>query len=347
MGNFYANIALRTDDVDGVAQALTALRSDAWIAQDARVTMVFDRQCDDQDTEALERLSVALSQALSCAALAACNHDDDVLLLLSVDAGEIVDRYESTPGFFHGRQRDPKGGNAHWLCQAFGASEREEQVADVLRARHDDVGLEIDRHRSLQRLLGLPETMSFLGYRYVARGELATDSAASSLRKIDHPAHDERPSGTVSPALDPEYTRGVAALKAEEKDLFWNAYALALADAKVHERFVPLLGVAEGNGQVLFRRLRDYVVANKLVGPGGWIRADDLLTEFLGEREFHHAALNRLLREALHIPPLSTEQISAFGRGDAELLQRIARGFEAVERDANPSAFVDPIDDGG
>jgi hypothetical protein len=53
------------------------------------------------------------------------------------------------------------------------------------------------------------------------------------------------------------------------------------------------------------------------------------------------------LREALHIPPLSTEQISAFGRGDAELLQRIARGFEAVERDANPSAFVDPIDDGG
>jgi hypothetical protein len=120
-----------------------------------------------------------------------------------------------------------------------------------------------------------------------------------------------------------------------------------LADAKVHERFVPLLGVAEGNGQVLFRRLRDYVVANKLVGPGGWIRADDLLTEFLGEREFHHAALNRLLREALHIPPLSTEQISAFGRGDAELLQRIARGFEAVERDANPSAFVDPIDDGG
>ncbi len=347
MGHFYANIALRNDDVDEVARTLTALGRDAWIARDARVTMVFDRQCDDQDTEALERLSIALSQALSCAALAACNHDDDVLFLLSVDAGKVVDRYESTPGFFQGRHGEPAGGNAPWLCHAFGASDREEQVAAVLRASHDVVGVEIDRHRSLQRLLGLPQTLSFLGYRYVARGELATDSAASSLRKIDQPARDERQGGTVSPVMDSEYVRGIAAMKAEEKDLFWDAYALALADAKVHERFVPLLGIAEGNGQVLFRRLSDYVIVNKLVGARGWILADDLLAEFLGEREFHQIALNRLLRNALHIPPLSAEQIAAYGRGDSDLLQRIARGFEAVERDANPSAFVERSNDGG
>jgi hypothetical protein len=346
MGNFYANITLRTDDGDQVAKTLTALGRDAWTAQDARVTMVFDRQCDDQDTDALERLTVALSQVLSCAALAACNHDDDVLLLLSVDAGKVVDRYESTPDFFQGRYHDPAGGNARWLCHAFGASAREEQVAAALRASHDDVGLEIDRHRSLQRLLGLPQTMSFLGYRYVARGELVADSAATSLRKIDPPGPDERPSRTVSPAPDPEYERGITAMKAEEKDLFWDAYALALADAKVPDRFVPLLGIAEGNGQVLFRRLSAYLVANKLVGPAGWIRADDLLAEFLGEREFHQIALNRLLRNALRIPPLSAEQIAAYGRGDSDLLQRIGRGFEAVNRDADPSAFDDPGDDG-
>jgi hypothetical protein len=130
-----------------------------------------------------------------------------------------------------------------------------------------------------------------------------------------------------------------AALNAEEKDLFWDAYALALADAKVHERFVPLLGVAQGNGQVLFRRLCDYIVGNELVDPAGWIHADDLLAEFLGERDFRLTSLSRLLRGALHISPLSAEQVAAFGRGDAELLRRIAHGFDAVERDANPSPF--------
>jgi hypothetical protein len=60
-----------------------------------------------------------------------------------------------------------------------------------------------------------------------------------------------------------------AALNAEEKDLFWDAYALALADAKVHERFVPLLGVAQGNGQVLFRRLCDYIGRERARRPSG------------------------------------------------------------------------------
>jgi hypothetical protein len=72
-----------------------------------------------------------------------------------------------------------------------------------------------------------------------------------------------------------------------------------------------------------------------------------LLPEFLGERDFRLTTLSRLLRGALHLLPLSAEQVAAFGRGDAELLRRIARGFEAVDRDADPSACVEPTDDGG
>jgi hypothetical protein len=349
MGNFYANIALRTSDIDRVERTLTELDRDAFVATDGRLTMVFDRECDNQDVSALEGLSVALSKSLGCSALAACNHDDDALLLLSVDSGQLVDRYDSTPGYFGRRRRDPEGGDAVWLCRAFGsgggASDCEKQVTDVLRTPHAEIGFEVDRHRSLQGLLELPETMSFLGYRYVARGELAADPAAGTLRKLGKAASEESRGSPVKNSVGREQADALVALQNAEPDLFWNAYALALGEAKVAQRFVPLFGVAEGNGQVLFRRVRDYILSRGLVAPGGQIHADDLLAEFLGVREFPQLALTRLLREALEMPPMSADQIAAFGRNDPELLLRVARGFEAVERDANPSAFAEPTDD--
>ena len=344
MGNFYANIALRTDDIEAVADALATLRRDAWIATDAGVTVVFDRKCDEQDIAALEGLSVELARRLRCAAIGVCNHDDDALLLLSIDEGNIVDRYESTPGYFTGARRAPAGGNAEWLSARFGSPNRVNVIADALRAPHSAFVVEIDRHRLLQESLGLPASLSFLGYHYVTRGEL-TGPGAETLRHVgNNPGGDARVTrGPATPKAAYEYP--LTALAHKEKNLLWDAYALALAEADVPDRFAPILGVGKWNGQILFRRLRDYVVSNKLVGVDGQVRADDVLAQLLGEAEFHFLALTRLLREALRIPPLSGEQIATLGRGDPALLRRIASGFEAVERDANPAAFAESEDE--
>lgn len=345
MGNFYANITLRTTDIDGVAHTLAAAGRDAWVAHDDRVTMVFDRECDDQDVDALERLSTTLSTSAGCAALAVCNHDDDALLVLSIDGGNVVDRYESNPGYFAGKRRRPAGGNAAWLCTTFEAREQEAEVARVLGAKHSGFAVEIDRHRSLQQLLRLPERMSFLGYRYVARGELAGDAAEATLRAVgDAQSGDGRGLAKGAAAIDHRsLIAGAATLK---QDLLWSAYALALAEeADVAERFVPLFGIAKGNGQILFRRLRDYVLSHKLARANGRVQADALLAEFLGERDFDFLDLTRLLQRALRIPPLTAEEIAAVARGDWTLMQRLLKGFEALERDANPSAFAESDDD--
>lgn len=102
MGQFYGNIALRTDDLDLAAHELTALGRNALVVWQGSITMVYDRGCDDQDIDELARLSRTLSERAECIALASCNHDDDVLLSILCDRGTEVDRYDSTPGYFEG-----------------------------------------------------------------------------------------------------------------------------------------------------------------------------------------------------------------------------------------------------
>lgn len=345
MGNFYTNITLPLADIDAVADALTDLERDAFVASDGRSTVVFDRTCDEQDERRLEQLAVALSKRLRCAALAACNHDDDVLLLVLATRGKVIERYDSNPAYFDGPGESPEGGSGSALCAAFGVDARVDRVEKVLRTDHAEFPFELDRHRALQSLLRLPETLSFLGYGYVARGELDGDPAAATLRRVGNADTDSSTANGRAASGDPAshpalsqatYERSVAAMQAESPDVFWNAFALALQDADVPERSRPMFGVARGNGQLLFMRLRDYVISNRLVGPDGWVRADDPLAELLGEREFNQLALGRLLLAALGMQPLSAEQIAAFQRGDEDLLSRVRQAVEAAMRETDP-----------
>ena len=344
MGNFYSNITLPVRDTSAVAAVLTGLRRDAWVAVDRDNTVVFDQRCDEQDVGELEHLAVALSQRLQCGALAVCNHDDDVLSLVVVASGSIIDRYDSNPGYFDGRQSLPTGGNAAELCALFGVPDRRSDAEQILRADHAEYVVEFDRHRALQVTLGLPERLSFLGYRYVTRGELAGDPVAATLQRVgadqSSPAADAGArSGAFATHLavqSPTYERSVAAMQAESPDVFWNAYALALGESAVAERWQPLFRVARGNGGFLFMQLREYVITHRLVGPDGWIRADDLLADFLGEREFNQLALGRLLLRALGLPPLTADQIAAFQRGDRELLERLGRAMSEATRASDP-----------
>jgi hypothetical protein len=340
MGNFYANISLDTTDIDAVAGAIARLDRQAYVARDARATYVFDERCDEQDLDELERLATALSKDLGCVALAACNHDDDALVILLAKGGALIDRYDSTPGF-DDTPGPPSGGDAARLCAAFGVPDQRRAVGALLRRSHEQIAMEVDRHVALCRLFGLSARMSVLGYRYVDRGELVESAELPTLRLVARtaPAADRRSDRSPQTTATPGGLEGVdhdlmAAMQAEGKDLFWNNYALALSDAEVPERFVPLFGIARGNGHLLLTRLLQYVVARSLV-KGVWVHADALLAECLGEGRYMHVATARLLRTALRIPPLSESQIAAFNSGDVEFLGRIAQAFEAAQHDAD------------
>ena len=208
MGNFYANVALRTSDIEAVVRTVTALDRHAYVAREGDVTYVFDEQCDEQDLEDLERLAIALSKELACVALGACNHDDDVLVMLLAERGALTDRYDSNPGYFDGAPSPPSGGDAERLCRAFGVPNKVDEVEDLLRRRNDDVGPEVGRHAALCQLLGLSERLGIQGYRYLSQGELVEGLEPAMLRLVAPAADRHRPRSGRS-SKTPEATSGL------------------------------------------------------------------------------------------------------------------------------------------
>lgn len=339
MGNFYANITLRTPDIDTVVSVLDDLRRTAYVGTDGKSTVVFDEECDNQDLNVLQHLATQLSTRLDCVALAVCNHDDDVLWYALVAAGTLVDSYDSNPEYFGTGREGPRGGDADKLCAAFDVPQESAAVAAVLRRPPREVGFEVNRHEALREHLGLPQLLSILGFGYVASGDLDDDPLASSIRVVgnaeapsDVPPAAAPPTPEVAKLRQEMSEKTLLAIQREAQDSVWETFALA-REAEVPERFVPLFGVRRGTGHGLSALLTQYIMRNHLNIGGGWIRADDLLAEFLGEREFVIVALARLLRNALGIPPLTPEERAAFQRGDMAMMQRLMAALAAAQSD--------------
>ena len=171
MGNFYVNYTLRGPSQEAAANALTGRNAIVTPVKDGCV-VVFDEQSDEQDTEVIADLAKHLSRECNCPVWAVLNHDDDVFWYQLHVVGELVDEYDSSPGYFDATEPSPpKGGDAQKLCSAFGAS----KVAEVDRVlRTPVIGgylFAIQRHDDLVNLLGIPSFGVGSGYDSVAAGE--------------------------------------------------------------------------------------------------------------------------------------------------------------------------------
>lgn len=335
---------MRSPDADAVARVLESHERRAYVLLVGNATFVYDERSDQQDLDAARALADMLARECRAPVLAAVNHDDDVLWLALADPSGRSDIYNSFPGYFDDGSDVPAIFDVARLCAAFGVPGRARKVEGLLGQRHADIGLEFERHQRLAALIGIDKRAAILGYGYVVRGE---------ARQLEPPAQILCVAGAPDPGVaanrgpapvrlgstespNPMYERSMAAMQAEAPGVFWNSYALALQEGDVPERSQALFGVAHGNGHFLFTRLREYVISHRLVGRDGWIHADDLLADFLGEREFNQLALARLLLAALGLQPFSAEQIASFQRGDPELLGRIARAVDASIRATDP-----------
>jgi hypothetical protein len=330
MGNFYANIVIPDSDVGRVASAVDELGRRAYVATDGKATVVLDERCDKQDLDELQRLARELSKKLGGVALATCNHDDDVLWYALASNGGIVDTYESNPGYFEGGPDTPKGGDAALLCDAFDAAGKESDVDALLRRAPQDFAFEVDRHRELLELLGLPVEIALLGFGYVSEGELTRGGKPITIRALGGavaPSEVDEDAPFVPPPIDPQLQ---AAMQAEAADLMVYGAALAFSRVDVPARFALVLGNGSANGYALLMRLQRYIISHQLGYPTGVIRADDMLAEMLGVREFPFLALSRLVVRAFGVPPLTSDEAAAFRTGDAKLHLR----FHEALRDA-------------
>jgi hypothetical protein len=183
MGLFYSNLTVYPPARPVLLDKLRRLRLAAFVSPTTDGhTVVFEKNIDDQDAQAVERLGRAVTKELTCAALAAVLHDDDVLYLWLFRSGRVRDRYDSSPAYFdpHSEHRPPEGGDAKLICGAFGRPDRRERVeqllrADLLEGELPGVRGELGRHAALAAELGLPWFVAGLGYSAIAGGYVAKE----------------------------------------------------------------------------------------------------------------------------------------------------------------------------
>ncbi len=183
MGLFYTNVTLKGPSQDQVVAYLQREKRSAFVSPtiDA-ITVVYDRECEDQDTDALEALAANLSREVGCTALAALLHDDDVFWYALYLNGVHADEYNSDPAYFEDSEPEPpSGGDARIVCAAFGAETAEAAVETILRhwggpdeEELDEYLMASERHQDLAHALGFPRaTWAYsMGYDAIEGGYL-------------------------------------------------------------------------------------------------------------------------------------------------------------------------------
>jgi hypothetical protein len=192
MGLFYTTFTTRGPDADAVQSALKKLRRSAFVSPTVEeYTVIYDQKTEEQDFPEIEKLGMALSEALRAPVLAAALHDDDVLYLWLFQNGEKTDFYNSLPAYFDADAEagPPEGGNARLLCEAFGCPQKIKRVEELLRANLLDGELpeiagELERHDALTEQLGLPAYASTLTYSGIKNDYVPEEFGDIEFKKI-------------------------------------------------------------------------------------------------------------------------------------------------------------------
>jgi hypothetical protein len=201
MGNFYTNYTLRGPDQQAVATVLAGRSAIVTPSQDGCV-VVFDEESDGQHDEVISELASRLSGRFNCPLLAVLNHDDDILWYQLYLSGELVDEYNSVPGYFETEDEDvamagPAGGDARKLCAAFGVTAGVPAVENILRegsaATGGDYTFEVERHNDLVAALGISSFGVGASFRAISSGELPEELSAGDLIKTQDLAVTESP----------------------------------------------------------------------------------------------------------------------------------------------------------
>jgi len=248
MGSFYSNITLHGPEHARIVQALETRGRQAYVGpRTDGFVVVFDEGIDD-DPDQAPGLARELSGELGGVALAATIHDDDVFRYTLARDGQVVDEYNSRPGFSTGQHSPPQGGNAELLASTFGAGNAA-AVERILRApsKEGDYLFETARHRDLAEVLGLPPHSVGYGYNYVYQGD--AEELEGELTTVGLGGHEE--AGAAAGQM--ELMRAHLAQTAGGQEMLAQADALvAAARSPAHGYFRALLAGDAAGIRALF-----------------------------------------------------------------------------------------------
>ncbi len=191
MGNFYTNVSLKGPSQEQILAVLRELGRTALVTPTVdQFTVVYDRECENQDIDLLASLNLTLSHHLRCAGWAALNHDDDLLWLSVYENGRPAGEYNSNAEFM---ERNDRINDAKLVAASLGrlfcpapALSLVKQLEKILARRCGWLGyrLEMERHRDLLQALRLPLFAMAAGYNYVSQGEFPEGLSAAELARV-------------------------------------------------------------------------------------------------------------------------------------------------------------------
>jgi hypothetical protein len=191
MGLFYSNFTLYGPDHQKVADAVRRMRRMAYVSPTVnRFTTVYDREAEQQDFDVIELVGRELSLDLECPVIGAVLHDDDVLYYWLFRNGDVRHAYNSSPAYFDpdSEPLPPEGGDADELCESFGVPSAVDTVEAILRQvlLDDSASLtgELERHRALAAVFGMPDHAIGVGYDAIQNGYLPESLRAIAFEQV-------------------------------------------------------------------------------------------------------------------------------------------------------------------
>lgn len=176
MGLFYTNVCVYKPQRTKLIDALRQLNRVAFVSPTiGGHTVVFDEAMDHLDFDVIEELGCVITKSLSCSAVGAALHDDDVLYLWLFQHGQIRDHYNSSPAYYDAdaEPAPPTGGDARLLCAGFDRAGREQRVEQLLRAdliedELSGIPSDFERHAALAHELGMPPFVAGVCFSSIA-----------------------------------------------------------------------------------------------------------------------------------------------------------------------------------
>lgn len=184
MGSFYSNITVRDRSQQQVLEALNAKGVAALVSPMVDgVTVIYPSFDDESDWQDPPAAAAMVSQWLGVPALAAMVYDSDILMLALAEHGEVVDEYDSCPGYFEdGEVELPSGMDAARLARLMGSPEGADAAAveailrkGSLRTAQEEGAdvytFEEERHVALVEALGHPPLAPYTDAQYILQDE--------------------------------------------------------------------------------------------------------------------------------------------------------------------------------
>lgn len=164
MGSFYTQVLVRGADQERCAEVMRTLRRASYILPARNgITVVCDRQAENQDLELLDSVAATLSARLQADTTAMLNHDDDWLVFRHFHAGAFAG------GLQVGHMPWSLRGSVTRMRAALNPRAPALRVYLALLKPHV---FQVRRHAELIAALGLPPASLGVGYDYIAKNDV-------------------------------------------------------------------------------------------------------------------------------------------------------------------------------